>query len=100
MGFRKDIRTFEHQSIIGRRGVQDFRCMITDEQSYAIHCEKKEAVESWISLFTVGEKFNAGAFSKKTSDFTVKASPGRSESNYCKNNFLHTNPYKHSDPAN
>lgn len=46
MGFRKDIRTFEHQSIIGRRGVQDFQCMITDEQSYAIHCEKKEAVES------------------------------------------------------
>lgn len=30
MGFREEIRTFEHQSIIGRKGVQDFQCMITD----------------------------------------------------------------------
>lgn len=73
--------------------------MITDVQSYTIHREKKEAVESWISLFTIGEKFNAGAFLKKTSGFTVEVSPGRSESNYCKNNF-YTNPYKHRDPAN
>lgn len=39
--------------------------MITDVQSYTIHREKKEVVESWISLFTIGEKFNAGAFSKR-----------------------------------
>lgn len=76
--------------------------MITDEQSYAIHREKKEAVESWISLFTIGEKIKAGAFLKKTSGFTVEVSPGRSESSYCKNIF-YTNPYKpykHRGPAN
>lgn len=63
--------------------------MITDVQSYTIHREKKEVVESWISLFAIGEKIKAGAFLKKTSGFTVEASPGRSESNYCKNIFLH-----------
>jgi len=48
------------------------------------------------------KKFKAGAFLKKTSGFTVEASPGRSESNYCKNIF-YTNPYKpykHRGPAN
>ena len=30
--------------------------MITGVESYTIHREKKEVVESWISLFTIGEK--------------------------------------------
>lgn len=39
------------------------------------------------------------SYLKKTSGFTVEVSPGRSESNYCKNNF-YTSPYKHRGPAN
>lgn len=73
--------------------------MITDEQSYTIHCEKKEAVESWISLFTIGEKFYAGSFSQKR-HLTLLWRSVREDRKVTIVKTFYTNPYKHRGPAN